>query len=191
MKCFRSIFHSAVLLCVLWMCSLAHADSITIGTLTYVGTENGVSGYQLSINTNGITLQPLTFSSVILSVKGVSQNAGPNTTPTYLLFTGGTNRALPACPCSNIFLELVFHSNNPQLTFSLANGKTFTTEKKVRIDLHSRLGKLTPGESAPITLVAVPEPSGFMLLGGGVFSLLLLFLSRHALRDSTQQVSRA
>ena len=191
MKYLRFLLHCVAIFSVVWLCGLARADSITIGSLTYVGTENGVSGYQLSINTNGITMLPLSFSSVILSVKGISQNAGPNTTPTFLLFTGGSDRALPACPCNTILLELVLKSANPQMTFSLANGQTFTTSTKIYIDLRSRFGKLTPGQSVPITLMAVPEPSGFVLLGGGVLSLLLFFLTCHGWRTATVLLSRS
>ena len=172
-------------LSLLAFCSFANADSITIGSLTYLGTENGVSGYQLSLNTTGITLQPLSFSNVILSIKGVSVDAGPRTTPMFLLFTGGNDRALPACPCNSVLLELAFLSPNRQLTFSLMNGKSFTTSSVVRINLHSVFGKhLTTGQSVSITLVSVPEPATLGLFGCGLFFLGLYFSGQRLWRWS-------
>lgn len=174
------IFRLYCFVCLLALCSLARADSITIGALTYLGTEDGVSGYQLSLNATGITLQPLSFADVILSIKGVVLDAGPMTTPTFLLFTGGQDRVLPACPCSSVLLDLSFLSPNSQLTFTLINGQSFTTSSNVLVNLHSAFGKrLVAGQSIPITLVSVPEPGTWALFGSGLLFLSLYFSGLH------------
>jgi hypothetical protein len=55
----------------------AQTRSITIGKLTYrgTGTTNSgtvVSSYEILLDTTGITKEPITFSNMILFVKGTS-----------------------------------------------------------------------------------------------------------------------
>jgi hypothetical protein len=123
-----------IILLLLCTIAVAQTKSITIGKLTYWGT--GVSGgniqsnYQVSLNTTGITANPITFSNVILFVSGGTLGTqqsgfplittGPGcgqagiTDPCDLLFLGGTGNLLPACAdqtltqtCISIALQLV------------------------------------------------------------------------------------
>jgi len=136
----------------------AHIRSITIGKFTYRGTGpqmNGdgtfseVSSYELSLDTTGITMEPISFSSAILFVKGTEQGSAPITTglgcglPPYLApcdlrFEGGPRSAsftLAPCAklnkeqeltqtCISIAVQLV-SSTGKNFSFALANGKQF------------------------------------------------------------------
>jgi len=156
-----------LLWCLICLPTLSRADSITIGQLQYLGTEDGVSGFKVTINTTGVTLQPLAFESAALSVKSGFQSAGPITSPSVILFTGGVGRPLPACPCSSVLLQLSFLSPNQQITFVLADGTTFTTRSTLHFNLHATRGRLNAGDVIPIRLTAVPEPGTLLLVGGG------------------------
>ena len=156
-----------LLWCLIFLPTLSRADSITIGQLQYLGTEDGVSGFKVTINTAGVTLQPLKFEIAALSVKSGFQNAGPVTSPRVILFTGGTGRPLPACPCSSVILQLSFLSPNQQITFVLADGTTFTTHSTLHVNLHAASGRLNAGDVTPIRLTAVPEPGTLLLVGSG------------------------
>jgi hypothetical protein len=161
----RGLSFLCLLLC---FSASAKADSITIGQLQYLGTENGVSGFKVTIDTTGITVQTLPFASVVLSVKTVTQDAGPMTSPMVLLFTGGPGRTLPACPCSAVILKLSFLSSNQEFTFTLADGRTFTTRSIRIFNLHALGGqRLRPGDVMPITLISVPELGTLLLVGTG------------------------
>jgi len=166
---FHRIARSIPLLLFLFSCcAKASADSITIGQLQYLGTENGVSGYKVTLDTDGVTLEPLLFENISLSVKGVSQQTSTITTPTVLLFTGGIERVLPACPCKSILLKLDFFSSQPQVSFTLADGRSFTTRALARSNLHASEGFLKPGDETPIVLISVPEPTTWLLLSTGL-----------------------
>jgi len=136
----------------------AHTRSITIGKFTYVGTGTqtngdgtvpGVSSYELRLDTTGITMEPISFSNVILFVKGTKQGSGAITTglgcgrspyqaPCDLLFVGGPSSAgfiLAPCArlnkeqdwaqtCISIAVQLVSLTGK-DFSFALANGKQF------------------------------------------------------------------
>ena len=136
----------------------AHTRSITIGKFTYVGTGTqtngdgtvpGVSSYELRLDTTGITMEPISFSNVILFVKGTKQGSGAITTglgcgrspyqaPCDLLFVGGPSSAgfiLAPCArlnkeqdwaqtCISIAVQLV-SSTGKNFSFPLANGNKF------------------------------------------------------------------
>jgi len=139
--------------------SLASAQTqpITIGKLTYVGTaaeSNGdggvsaVSSYELSLDTTGITMEPISFSNAILFVKGTKQGSGaistglgcgvpPEEGPCHLIFQGGPSSAgfvLAPCAslnkenltqnCISIAVQLVSSTAN-HFSFALANGGQF------------------------------------------------------------------
>jgi len=62
----------------------AFADSITIGTLSYLGPNaQGISQYQVVVNTNGITAAPIMFDIGIGNDQGGAA-LGPYTTPRCL-----------------------------------------------------------------------------------------------------------
>ena len=156
----------------------ARADSITIGQLQYLGTENGVSAFKVVINTAGFTLQRLPIASLSLSVNAATQQVNHVTAPLTALFTGGPGRSLPNCPCSTVVLTLTFLSAQPSFTVTLADGSTFTTQSMQIFTLHGAPGQeLKPGDAIPLTLVSVPEPAALFLMGTGI-----LFISRKLAR---------
>jgi hypothetical protein len=136
----------------------AQTQSITIGKFTYVGTAaepNGdgavsaVSTYELSLDTTGITMGPISFSNVILFVKGTRQGSGAITTgqgcglppyqvPCNLIFLGGPSSAgFALAPCASLNAEQELTQNcisiavqlmslaAKNFSFALANGEQF------------------------------------------------------------------
>jgi hypothetical protein len=125
----------------------AHTPSITIGEFKYVGTVSGVSSYEVHLDTTNITIEPISFSNVILFVKGTKQGSGPITTglgcglppyeaPCVLRFEGGPSPfTLAPCAklnqeqeltqtCISIAVQLV-SSTGKNFSFPLANGNKF------------------------------------------------------------------
>ncbi len=126
----------------------AHTRSITIGKFIYRGTDaqTGVSSYELPLNTTGVTTEPISFSNVILFVKGTKQGSGPITTglgcglppyeaPCELRFEGGPDFVLAPCAklnkeqelmqtCISIAVQLV-SSTGKNFSLALANGNKF------------------------------------------------------------------
>lgn len=136
----------------------ANPRGITIGKLTYVGTHAQtsnegtvipVSGYELSLETTGITMEPISFRNAELFVKGAVQHTGAITTglgcglppykaPCQLLFLGGPHSAgytLPPCAklnseqgltqtCISIAIQLVSPTGK-NFGFTLVNGRQF------------------------------------------------------------------
>jgi PEP-CTERM motif-containing protein len=157
----------------------ARADSITIGQLQYLGTENGVSAFKVVINTAGFTLQRLPIASLSLSVNAATQQVNHVTAPLTALFTGGPGRSLPNCPCNTIVLTLTFLSAQQSLTVNLADGRTFTTQSTQMFNLHAPPGQdLKAGDSTPLTLVSVPEPAALFLMGTGFLAISRKFAAR-------------
>ncbi|MGA9986973.1 MAG: hypothetical protein WA383_18325 [Terriglobales bacterium] len=136
----------------------AHTQSITIGKFTYVGTGpqtnsdgtvSEVSSYKVRLDTTNITIEPISFSNLILLVKGTEQGSGAITTglgcglppyeaPCDLRFEGGPRSAgfsLAPCAklnkeqeltqtCISIAVQLV-SSTGKNFSFPLANGNKF------------------------------------------------------------------
>jgi hypothetical protein len=126
----------------------AHTPSITSGEFKYVGTStvSGVSSYEIHLDTTNITIEPISFSNVILFVKGTKQGSGPITTglgcglppfeaPCDLRFEGGPTFVLAPCAklnkeqeltqtCISIAVQLV-SSTGKNFSFALANGNKF------------------------------------------------------------------
>jgi hypothetical protein len=90
----------------LFLSSCCWANSISIGQLQYLGTEQGVSAFKVSLDTTGITASPLNLRDLILSEQGKAEDTGAVMTPITLLFSGGPGLGLPACPCRSVGLEL-------------------------------------------------------------------------------------
>jgi hypothetical protein len=165
-------FFSAISTLFLVLTGAAWANSITIGQLTYLGTSNGVSDYQLKLDTTGITASPLTLVNSILSVGGQHENTGQITSTSVILFTGGAGLGLPSCPCNSIGVQLVFSSTGQPFTFMLANGTSFTSYGTVDLTLlRADDHHLEPGDTVPITLTEVPEPWSLALVGTGLAAL--------------------
>ena len=151
------------------LAGFARADSITIGQIQFLGTENGVSAFKVSLDSTGVTAGPLTFADLFLSVQGSSEDTGSITTPITFLFLGGSGFGLPACPCDSITLKLVLSSANQPISFTLADGSLFTA-KAINISTLSSAfgGQLQPGDSAAIVLTSIPEPATVTLLAAGM-----------------------
>ena len=136
----------------------AQTRSITIGKFTYVGTGpqtnsdgtvSEVSSYEVRLDTTNITIEPISFSNLILLVKGTEQGSGAITTglgcglppyeaPCDLRFEGGPRSAgfsLAPCAklnkeqeltqtCISIAVQLV-SSTGKNFSFPLTNGNKF------------------------------------------------------------------
>jgi hypothetical protein len=154
---------------LLLLAGFARADSITIGEIQFLGTENGVSAFKVSLDTTGITAGPLTISDLFLSVQGSSEDTGSIMTPVTFLFLGGAGFGLPACPCDSVLLKLVLSSSNQPITFTLADGTLFTA-KAINISVLNPGvgGQLQPGDRANIVLTSIPEPATLVLLATGL-----------------------
>jgi hypothetical protein len=155
---------------LLLLAGFARADSITIGQIQFLGTENGVGGFKVSLDTTGVTAGPLTFAHLVLSVRG-SLEAYPVsvTTPAAILFVAGPGLGLPACPCDSVTLKLVLSSSDHPITFTLADGTPFEA-KAINISVlrPGVGGQLQPGDSAAIVLTSIPEPATLVLLATGL-----------------------
>jgi len=106
-----------------------------------------------------VTSQPLSFSNVTVFVDGTSQSAAAITTPTTLLFiggtVGGTVYSLASCVkgCIAISVQLVSADGGP-LTFILSDGEEFGTFAIATVALQPRPGQkfIQPQQSIPIVL---------------------------------------
>jgi hypothetical protein len=118
--------------CLLTLLLLASAaagrtNRVTIGTLTYLGTNEFGSAFL--VDPSAVTSQSLSFASATLFVDSTSQASGPITTPVTLLYTGGTiNGPLTSCAsgCLSIAVQLVSATGEP-FSFTLVDGEEFTT----------------------------------------------------------------
>jgi hypothetical protein len=156
---------------LLLLAGFARADSITIGQIQFLGTENGVSAFKVSLDSTGVSAGPLTFADLLLSVQGSSEDTGPIITPVTFLFLGGSGFGLPACPCDSVTLKLVLSSSNQPVTLTLADGRVFTAKAANISTLGSGVGgqlQLQPGDSAAIVLTSIPEPATLTLIAIGL-----------------------
>ena len=148
----------------------AFADSITIGTLTYLGTNSqGYSTYQVVLNTTGITAEPH-LVDIGIGANQIGATYGPfNSVDTITFGPGG---GVPNCgPCPSISVIAWFPNDK---TFLLANAESFTPWKStspliVPLPGHSTI---LAGQSAPIIITSVPEPGTAFLIGIGLASLI-------------------
>lgn len=158
-----------LILAVLALSGCAWADSITIGSIQFLGTTGqGQSAFKVTLNTSGISSSPLMVSNAALSFGGTTQSTGSLTTPTTLLFM------LPAKGSAGIALfQLSFGSGNGPFTITLTNGQSFTISSTEWTKLSPLDGEscLRPGQKVAITLTTVPEPGTLILLGTGLMSV--------------------
>jgi hypothetical protein len=141
---------SAFLLVSLSLAAEAETNVIKIGKLTYIGTgTNGVSQYEVSLNTTGVTAEPITFRDAVLIIKGTRvSSARKLASPSLLAIAilpaqlpssatlktwGGPGFPLAACAsllgkqnCVSIALQLISRTG-ANFSFMLVNGEEFCT----------------------------------------------------------------
>jgi hypothetical protein len=136
--------------------SAGKTNRVTIGTLTYLGTEGVVSAFRVMLDPSAVTSQSLSFASATLVVDGTTQASGPITTPVTLLYLGSTvNGPLASCAggCVSIAVQLVSATGEP-LSVTLVDGKEFTTFAVTTAELRRLPGQkfIQPQQSVPIVL---------------------------------------
>ncbi len=122
---------ASCLLTVLLLASAAagRTNRVTIGTLTYLGTNEFGSAFRVTLDPSVATSQSLSFAGATLFVDGTSQASGPIATPVTLLYIGGTvNGPLASCAsgCVSIAVQLVSATGEP-FSFTLVDGEEFST----------------------------------------------------------------
>lgn len=170
-KAFLALAFSFLVTCV------ASADSITIGSIQYLGTTSqGAGAFKVTLNTSGISV-PLTINNAVLSYGGASQSTGILTTPTTLLFIIDPKSGSLGTSLNSATFQLSFGTGNGPVTVTLANGQQFTVKPIDWTKMFPLSGQnaLLAGQSVPITLTSVPEPGTLSLFGAGLLSLGALY----------------
>jgi hypothetical protein len=128
----RKIAGCLLTLFLLVSVAAAKTNRVTIGTLTYLGSDQFGSAFVVTLDPSLVTSQSLSFTNVTLFVDGTSQSSGPVTTPVSLLFIGGTVdgvvHPLASCAsgCVSIAVQLA-SATGEAFSFSLLDGQEFTT----------------------------------------------------------------
>jgi hypothetical protein len=152
------------IICVMSLLLLASAGAaktnrLTIGTLTYLGTDQFGSAFLVRLDPSLVTSQSLSFANVTVFVDGTSQSSGPITTPVTLLFIGGSvngvTNPLASCAsgCVSIAVQL-FSATGEPFTLNMLDGEQFTTFDVIATALRPRPGQkfIQVQQSVPIVL---------------------------------------
>ena len=128
----RKIANCFLTLLLLASFAAAKTNRVTIGTLTYLGSDQFGSAFRVTLDPSLVTTQSLSFANVTMFVDGTSQGSGPVTTPVTILFIGGTVdgvvHPLASCAsgCVSIAVQLA-SATGEAFSFSLLDGQEFTT----------------------------------------------------------------
>jgi hypothetical protein len=155
------------LLTLLLLVSIAAAKTnrVTIGKLTYLGTDQFGSAFLVSLDPSLVTSQSLSFADVTLFVDGTSQGSGPVTTPVTILFVGGTVdgvvHPLASCAsgCVSIAVQLLSATGEP-FSFKLLNGQDFTTFNVTTVALTPLPGEKFIQAQQSVPIVVKRDASG-------------------------------
>lgn len=147
---------------------------------THGGSDRGFSTYQVVFN-SGVTAEPLFFPTANLIIQNGGMTSGMSVGSFFSssTFTIGPTGFVINCPCT--FISFMVYLN--QTTFLLANGQpfhAFGTSTPAIILPPAGDSFVQPGQSAPIILREVPEPSMALLMSIGLTILTVRWKHRTA-----------
>ena len=161
----RTIAGCVLTLLLLASVAAAKTDHITIGTLTYLGTDQFGSAFVVTLDPSLVTTQSLSFATVTMFVDGTSQSSGPVTTPVTILFIGGTVdgvvHPLASCAsgCVSIAVQLA-SATGEAFSFSLLDGQEFTTFAVTKAAIKPLPGQKFIQAQQSVPIVFKRNPSG-------------------------------
>ena len=161
----RKIAGYILTLLLLASVAAAKTNRVTIGTLTYLGTDQFGSAFLVTLDPSLVTSQSLSFSNVTLFVDGTSQGSGPVITPVTLLFIGGTVDGVvhPLASCANGCVSIAVQlasATGEAFTFPLLNGQEFTTFAFATAAIKPLPGEKVIQAQQAVPIVLKRNPSG-------------------------------
>jgi len=161
----RKIAGCILVLVLLASGAAAKTNRVTIGTLTYLGTDQFGSAFLVTLDPSLVTSQSLSFSNVALFVDGTTQGSGSVITPVTLLFIGGTVdgvvHPLASCAsgCVSIAVQLDSATGEP-FSFPLLDGQEFPTFGVTTAALEPSPGEKFIQAQQSVPIVLKRNPSG-------------------------------
>ena len=141
------------------------SNRVTVGTLTYLGSDQFGSAFRVTLDPSLVTTQSLSLANVTLFVDGTSQSFGPVTTPVTILFVGGTVNGVPhplascANGCISVALQVASTTGEP-FAFSLLDGQEFTTFAVATAAIKPAPGEKFIQAQQSVPIVLKRDPSG-------------------------------